>query len=76
MLDDKKNGMANGWSGYGKLVLAELERLNKNVKEVEKSQQKIQIEIAMLKVKSGVWGAIAGAIPATVVAIYIIIKSL
>ena len=33
-----------------------------------------RIDIAQLKVKSGVWGFIAGAIPALVIAVWAIVK--
>jgi len=34
----------------------------------------MQVEIAMLKVKAGVWGLIAGLIPAAVLFIYTLVK--
>ena len=64
----------NGWSEWGKHVLKELERLNDCYESQTKLIQSIQIEIAMLKVKSSVWGGIAGLIPALGLLIYYIIK--
>ena len=70
MADDKKNG----WSEYQKLVLAELERLDKGVEELDKKVDKIRehdlanikTEIKLLKYKSTLWGAVAGGIPALI----------
>ncbi len=56
----------NGWREWSKYVLKELERLNEYHDSIDKAQQKIVVEIAMLKVKSGVWGAIGGAIPVVI----------
>ena len=61
----------NGWNEYSKLVLHELERLNecrnkdlKNFQEfrdcVKRSFEQIKVDIAVLKVKAGIWG-FAGA---------------
>lgn len=48
------------WSEYQKLVMAELERHNEVLEGLSKQINDIHIEIAMLKVKSGLWGAAAG----------------
>lgn len=60
-----KNG--NGWTLYQKLVLAELERHSKDLEninnELKEHMKKIEVEIAMLKVKSGAWGLFGGLIP-------------
>ena len=66
---------SNGWSEWGKHVLKELERLNDCYEEQQKIMQQIQVEIAMLKVKSSVWGGIAGLIPSSALLIYYIIKN-
>lgn len=65
----------NGWSEWGKYVLKELERLNDCYEEQQKIMQQIQVEIAMLKVKSSVWGGIAGLIPSLGLFIYYMIKN-
>lgn len=51
------------WNDWSKHVLIELERLNNCYNDMNSSLQKIHVEIAMLKVKSGIWGAIGGCIP-------------
>ena len=65
----------NGWSEWGKYVLKELERLNDCYEEQQKIMQRIQVEIAMLKVKSSVWGGLAGLIPSLGLLIYYMIKN-
>jgi len=61
----------NGWTEWSKYVLKELERLNDSQTTIEKRLNNIDISIGMLKVKSGIWGAIAGAIPAVVALVII-----
>ena len=62
---------ANGWNEYSKMVLKELENNEKDHKIIMDKLNKIQVEIAMLKVKSGVWGAIAGLIPVIIALIFL-----
>lgn len=58
--------LPNGWNEWSKYVLKELERLNGCYEKLEDHIQKVSTDIAMLKVKAGVWGLIAGMIPAAV----------
>lgn len=53
----------NGWSEWRHHVLIELERLNKGQSEMKIEISKIQTNVTVLKLKAGVWGAIAGMIP-------------
>jgi hypothetical protein len=55
-----------GWDGYEKLVLDKLNRLDEGLLRVEDKVEALTIDVAMLKVKAGVWGATAGLIPASV----------
>jgi hypothetical protein len=59
-----------GWGAYERLVLTKLEDLsaeikelrvdiNEEVKDIRKEQTKQDVAIAMLQVKSGLWGAVA-----------------
>lgn len=53
--------MDNGsWEEYQMLILAELKRFDKDIQEVKKTQSEILSEIAVLKVKAGLWGALGG----------------
>lgn len=64
----------NGWNEYSKLVLHELERLNdcrdKDLKKlsefrdcVKRSFEQIKVDLAVLKVKAGIWGFAGASIP-------------
>jgi hypothetical protein len=64
----------NGWNEWSKHVLAELERLNDCYNGVNGQLQKIHVEIAMLKVKSGIWGAIGGCIPLLITVIMYLVS--
>lgn len=65
----------NGWNEWSRHVLAELERLNGGYESINDQLRKIHIEIAMLKVKSGMWGALGGCVPVLIMAlVYIMTK--
>lgn len=75
MSDEEKNG----WSEYQKLVLAELERLDKGLEVLDQKVDDlraedgplatINAEIKLLKYKSTLWGGVAGGIPAVILVI-------
>lgn len=48
------------------LIVLKLTTLENNLKEIDEKVNLCRIEIAGLKVKSGIWGAIAGMIPAAI----------
>lgn len=52
----------NSWNYYQKLVTEKLEEHSEKLDKVQDNLVAIQIEIATLKVKSGVWGAIGSAV--------------
>ena len=52
------------WTAYQKLVLAELKRLDGNDQQLFDRLGKIDVEIGKLQIRAGVWGALAGAVPA------------
>jgi hypothetical protein len=64
---------ASGWSAYEKLVLGELNDLKAELAQVEQQLVLMRIDIATLKVKSGLWGAVAGAIPALVAIVVVLV---
>mgnify|MGYP001561548064 FL=1 len=55
----------DGWREYQRLVLAELARLDESIQAINARVQEIQVDLGQLKVKSGIWGAIAGFIAVT-----------
>lgn len=59
-----------GWGAYERLVLAKLDELSDDIKEIQIEQGRQRVDLAMLKVKSGVWGAAAGLVPFAMYAAY------
>jgi hypothetical protein len=68
-------GTTNGWVIWGEHVLAELERQNRCIHDLNTEVQALKIENAILKVKSGTWGAIGALIPIIIAITLWIIKS-
>jgi len=71
----------NGWAEYRKLVLKELEdlhttsdKIKDELNAIKNEQAKIKEEIATLKVKSGVWGMMGGAIPVIIALVLWLMK--
>lgn len=68
----------NNWINYQKLVLAELERHSTQLDlintQLHRHMSEIQVEIAMLKVKAGIWGVIGGAIPVVLFIVLDVLK--
>jgi hypothetical protein len=64
----------DGWNEWSRHVLHELVRLNECYEKIREGQQKLATDVAMLKVKSGIWGLIAGIIPSGIAIIYTIIR--
>lgn len=63
----------DGWDSWANHVLAELTRHNEWNNKLSDQIAAMSNEISMLKVKAGVWGAIAGLIPAaiTIIIVYL-----
>ena len=59
----------DSWYEYQRLVLSELDRLNTVTGNTNTVVVEMSKEIAMLKVKSGLWGAAAGVLPVAVLLI-------
>lgn len=68
--------MADTWSQWSKHVLAELERLDAKQEKILMEVQKTNIDIARLQMKAGIWGALAGTIPAIIAVVLMILKQL
>lgn len=56
----------NSWFACSKHVLLQLESNTKCLHEIKNELTSIKIEIAKLKVKSGIWGMIGGVIPVAI----------
>ena len=66
----------NGWDEYQRLVLEKLKQNDASHNEIAKTLTDIKVDIGQLKVKSGVWGGIAGFITAAIALIIALVKSL
>ena len=53
----------DGWSKYEKMVIEKLDDHDTKFSHIEDKLTQIQVDIATLKVKAGVWGGIAGLVP-------------
>ena len=53
----------NGWDEWGKHVLTELARVSQEIRGMRREQSNILQQIAALKVKSGMWGAVGAMFP-------------
>ncbi len=69
MLDSDLPG---DWGQYRKLILSELQRISQDLKDLgsrldtfrDAELSQIKIDVAMLKVKAGVWGGMSGLLVA------------
>ena len=64
----------NGWNEWSIYVLKELKRLNVNYEGLQKDVRSIHVEIATLKVKSGLWGAVGALVPVSVALAFMLLK--
>jgi len=65
----------NGWSEYEKLVMSTLERYQTWLENINLKLEQVNTEITKLKIKAGVWGALAGMIPVAItILIYLLMK--
>ncbi len=62
-MDDELMAEDNGWSRYEKMVMEKLDNHDDKFNGIEHKLTQIQVDIATLKVKAGVWGGIGGLIP-------------
>ena len=54
------------WREYKKLVISEIDRLSGHILGLERKIDHLRSDVVMLKVKSGMWGLLAGLIPVTI----------
>lgn len=67
--------MSNGWESYEKLVLDKLVTLGEDLHRVEDKVETLLIDVAMLKIKAGAWGAVAGMIPAALAIVIAVVMN-
>lgn len=69
MADKPSGGGVNGWDQWGRHVLVKLGDIDNRLGSLDEGYNKLSIDIATLKVKSGVWGAFGAMIPIIVATI-------
>jgi hypothetical protein len=65
-MDDELMTETNGWNQYQKLVMDKLTEHDEKFTSIEDKLVKLQVDLATLKVKAGVWGGVAGLIPVVI----------
>ena len=72
---NQDNSSKNGWNEYKKMLLDDRTRNREDFEKLFKKLDKLGNDIAALKVKSGIWGAMGGLIPVVImIAIYLLTK--
>ena len=56
----------DSWFAWSKHVLMQLEEYSKCIHQIKRDVTDIKVEIAKLKIKASIWGAIGGEIPVVV----------
>lgn len=57
------------FSEYRRLILDRLDRLDDEVNSISRTVSRIENDLTALKIRAGLWGAIAGALPGLIAAI-------
>jgi hypothetical protein len=65
----------NGWGQWSNHVLKELARLNEGLEAVNKEIVSVRVELATLKVKSGLWGMTGAAVPIALMVLMYMLKA-
>jgi len=76
MIKKKIDSADDGWLSWSKYVVKTIEHLNDCVKDLKEENTELKIEVAKLKLKSGIIGAVAGVLVAPIVTgiLWLIIK--
>ena len=66
----ENNPEGNGWPEYRREVMSRLDALRDEVRLVKGQVDAVRLDVAGLKVKASLWGAMAGTIPAAIAIIW------
>ena len=64
-----------GWDDCSMLVLKTLERLDGDIRALDEKIDRLTVDLVAIKVKAGLWGAAAGAIPTLVAVLVILLRN-
>lgn len=73
---EPKKISSNGWNEYEKLVMYRLDTIASDVSDLAEKIDCVNGDVRDLKIKAGIWGAVAGSIPGVVMLLYILISKL
>ena len=62
------------WQEWSKFVLYQIEACSDEIRELREKLMKVNVEIAVLKVKASIWGAAGGAIPVAIALVIWLLK--
>tara|TARA_Y100000401_G_scaffold50087_1_gene39045 strand:- start:2490 stop:3062 length:573 start_codon:yes stop_codon:yes gene_type:complete len=69
-MDDRKSKeMRSTWSGFEQLVAYRLDDAKDRLERIEGQVGKMETELKAVEIKSGIWGLMAGLIPAAIIII-------
>lgn len=63
------NGGAGGWSEYKRLILSKLNEIAVELKDIQDRLHEIEMDLLGMKIRAGLWGAIAGGLPSLIAAL-------
>jgi len=66
----ENNAEGNGWPEYRREVMESLRQLRDDVRQLDGKVDDVRLDVAGLKIKASLWGAIAGTIPAAIAIIW------
>ena len=64
----------NGWNEWKNHILLEIQKYGERLDKIDQKINRLCYDISALKVKAGLWGAIAGIIPVITYAIIQFLK--
>ncbi len=64
----------NGWDEWRQKVLSDLEHFNDRFDKIDKSILGLQLSVVKLQMKAGIWGALAGIMPAVAALIWVMLR--
>lgn len=73
-MNDPNEAGHESWDVYRKLVLHELGDIADVLERIENRLNELEQGVTALKIKAGVWGLIAGAIPSVTVIIILLLE--
>jgi uncharacterized membrane-anchored protein len=72
---NNKYGNNNNWNEWSNKVLSDLDQYNQDIQNLYEKINELKIELAVMKAKAAVWGAIGGVCISAVISIGVFISS-